>query len=137
MGQSRRIDDLDQSGLRAGHPDRKMKGASARLADQKVPDAVVLMFADTIDCLTGQRMEKIGHDHVARPTPGIYDAASDEGGRSWARFASVIGTCRLNDVEPYAWMKATLEAIAAGHPKPDIDALLPWNFPKAAIKAAA
>jgi len=48
-----------------------------------------------------------------------------------------IGTCKLNDVEPYAWLKATLEAIAAGHPNSEIDALLPWNFPKAAIKTAA
>lgn len=64
-------------------------------------------------------------------------AGHEEGGQSWARFASVIGTCRLNAVEPCAWLKTTLEAIAAGHPKSDIDALLPWSFPKTAIKAAA
>jgi transposase len=64
-------------------------------------------------------------------------AGHDEGGRSWARFASVIETCKLNGVEPYAWLKATLEAIAVGHPRSDIDALLPWNFGKTAIKAAA
>ncbi|PTE17068.1 IS66 family transposase, partial [Cereibacter changlensis JA139] len=64
-------------------------------------------------------------------------AGHDEGGQSWARFASVIGTCRLNGVEPYAWLTAALEAIAGGHPKSDIDALLPWNFPKVAIIAAA
>ncbi|WP_188744986.1 transposase domain-containing protein, partial [Roseovarius pacificus] len=27
-----------------------------------------------------------------------------------------------------AYLKATLEAIAAGHPKSQIDDLLPWNF---------
>ena len=64
-------------------------------------------------------------------------AGHDEGGQSWARFASVIETCKLNGVEPYAWLKATLEAIATGHPGADIDALLPWNFGKAAVKAAA
>jgi transposase len=64
-------------------------------------------------------------------------AGHDEGGRSWAHFASVIETCKLNGVEPYAWLKATLEAIAAGHPSSDIDALLPWHFGKAAIKVAA
>src|SRR6056297_420389 len=64
-------------------------------------------------------------------------AGHDEGGQSWARFASVIETCKLNGVEPYAWLKATLEAIATGHPKADIDALLPWNFGEAAVKAAA
>ena len=30
--------------------------------------------------------------------------------------------------EPYSWLKATLEAIAAGHPNDRIDELLPWNF---------
>ncbi|MFQ6755542.1 transposase domain-containing protein [Cereibacter sphaeroides] len=64
-------------------------------------------------------------------------AGHDEDGRSWARFALVIGTFRLNGVEPYAWLRSTLEAIAAGQLKFDIDALLPWNFPKAANKAAA
>ena len=42
----------------------------------------------------------------------------------------------MNGVEPHAWLKATLEAIAIRHPRADIDALLPWNFGKAAVKAA-
>lgn len=53
-------------------------------------------------------------------------AGHDEGGRTWARLASLIGTCKLNGVEPYAYMKALLEAIAAGHPQSRIDELLPW-----------
>jgi transposase len=55
-------------------------------------------------------------------------AGHDEGGRSWARIASLIATCKINDVEPYAWMKTTLEAIAAGHPQSRIDELMPWSF---------
>jgi transposase len=53
-------------------------------------------------------------------------AGHDEGARSWARLASLIATCKLNNVEPYAWMKATLEAIANGHPQSRIDELMPW-----------
>ena len=34
----------------------------------------------------------------------------------------------MNSVEPYAWLKTTLEKIAAGHPNSRIDELLPWNF---------
>lgn len=56
-------------------------------------------------------------------------AGHDEGGRTWARIASLIETCKLNDVEPYAYLKATLEAIAAGHPAARIDELMPWNYP--------
>lgn len=59
-------------------------------------------------------------------------AGHDEGGKSWARLASLIGTCKLNGVEPYAYMKATLEAIAAGHPQARLDELLPWHFVNAA-----
>ncbi len=55
-------------------------------------------------------------------------AGHDEGGRSWGRIASLIETAKINGVEPSAYLKATLEAIAAGHPKKRIDELLPWNF---------
>ena len=55
-------------------------------------------------------------------------AGHDEGGRNWARLASLIATCRLNGVEPFAWLKATLTAIAQGHPQARIEELMPWNF---------
>jgi hypothetical protein len=34
-------------------------------------------------------------------------AGHDEGGRTWARIVSLIETCKLNGVEPYAYLKAT------------------------------
>ncbi len=55
-------------------------------------------------------------------------AGHDEGAQNWARLASLIGTCKLNAIEPFAYMKATLEALATGHRNADIDMLLPWNF---------
>ena len=55
-------------------------------------------------------------------------AGHDEGAAAWARIASLIETAKPNHVEPYAWLKATLEAIAAGHLNSRIDDLLPWNF---------
>lgn len=55
-------------------------------------------------------------------------AGHDEGGRSWGRIASLIETAKINGVEPFVYLKATLEAIAAGHPQKRIDELLPWNF---------
>ena len=59
-------------------------------------------------------------------------AGHDEGARAWGRIASLIETCKMNGVEPYAWFKSTLEKIAAGHPQSKIDELLPWNFDQAA-----
>uniref|UniRef100_UPI0035B69AC8 transposase domain-containing protein n=1 Tax=Yunchengibacter salinarum TaxID=3133399 RepID=UPI0035B69AC8 len=55
-------------------------------------------------------------------------AGHDEGGKTWGRIASLIETAKVNDAEPFAYLKATLEAIAGGHPKNRIDDLLPWNF---------
>ncbi len=58
-------------------------------------------------------------------------AGHDEGGKNWGRIASLIETCKLNGVEPFAYLKATLRAIASGHPADQIDELMPWAFKKA------
>ena len=55
-------------------------------------------------------------------------AGHDEGAKAWARVASLIETAKMNGVNPHAYLKATLEAIAAGHPASGIDQLLPWAF---------
>ncbi|TVS19693.1 MAG: IS66 family transposase [Gammaproteobacteria bacterium] len=55
-------------------------------------------------------------------------AGHDEGGIAWGRIASLIETCKINGVEPFAYLRATLTAIANGHPQSHIDDLLPWNF---------
>ncbi len=55
-------------------------------------------------------------------------AGHDEGAAAWGRVASLIETCKMNGIEPYAWLKSTLEKIAAGHPQSRIHELLPWNF---------
>jgi hypothetical protein len=55
-------------------------------------------------------------------------AGHDEGDKAWGRIASLIETAKINGIEPFAYLKATLEAIAAGHPQNRIDDLLPWNF---------
>ena len=64
-------------------------------------------------------------------------AGHDEGARNWARLTSLIGICKLNGVEPFAYMKATLDALAAGHRNADIDRLLPWKFSVLRTAAAA
>jgi len=55
-------------------------------------------------------------------------AGHDEGGIAWGRIASLIETCKINGVEPFAYLKATLTAIANGHPQSRLDELLSWNF---------
>ncbi|SLN72979.1 Transposase IS66 family protein [Roseovarius gaetbuli] len=55
-------------------------------------------------------------------------AAHDEGGIAWGRIASLVETCKINRIEPFAYLKATLTAIANGHPQSRLDDLLPWKF---------
>lgn len=55
-------------------------------------------------------------------------AGHDEGGRNWARFASLIGSCKMNGVEPYAYLRDLFISIANGHLAKDIDALMPWAY---------
>jgi hypothetical protein len=41
---------------------------------------------------------------------------------------SLIETARLNNIEPWAYIKDILERITNGHPASRIDDLLPWNW---------
>jgi hypothetical protein len=54
-------------------------------------------------------------------------AGSDRGGERAAAIYSLIMTCRLNDVDPHAWL-ADILARLAGHPAHRIDELLPWRW---------
>ena len=55
-------------------------------------------------------------------------AGHDEGGRNWARFASLIGTCKMNGVEPYMYLRDLFTKLANGHLAQDIDDLMPWAY---------
>jgi transposase len=54
-------------------------------------------------------------------------AGSDEGARRAADMYTLIETCKLNDIDPRAWMADVLDRIA-DHPAKAIDALLPWTW---------
>lgn len=55
-------------------------------------------------------------------------AGSDAGAENWARLASLIGTCKLNSINPQAYIEATLRKILNQHMQGDIKDLMPWNF---------
>lgn len=60
-------------------------------------------------------------------------AGSDGGGARWATVCSLIATAKLNDVEPFAYLRDILERMTDGHPMSRIDDLLPWNWPKMSV----
>jgi len=55
-------------------------------------------------------------------------AGHDTGAENWATIASLVETCKLNTVDPQAYLTATLTAIVNGHKQSRIDELLPWNY---------
>jgi transposase len=55
-------------------------------------------------------------------------AGHDAGAEYWATIASLIETCRLNSLDPFAYLSATLTAIVNGHRQSRIEELLPWNY---------
>ncbi|HDZ73820.1 MAG TPA: IS66 family transposase [Aurantimonas coralicida] len=55
-------------------------------------------------------------------------AGSDGGAGHWAVIASLIETCKLNGIEPQAYLIAIMTLIVQGHPNSGIDDLLPWQF---------
>jgi len=66
---------------------------------------------------------------VAMARKNALFAGSDSGGRHWAIIATLIETCRLNGVEPWAWLTDVLERIVSGQTRShELHTLLPWNW---------
>jgi transposase len=62
-------------------------------------------------------------------------AGSDGGGVRWATVCSLIATAKLNNVEPFAWLRDILQRMTDGHPASRLDELLPWNWQPITAKA--
>lgn len=54
----------------------------------------------------------------------------DARAENWGTIASLIETCKLNAVDPQAYLTRTLAAIVNGHKQSRIEELLPWNYPE-------
>jgi transposase len=57
-------------------------------------------------------------------------AGSDGGGEHWAVIASLIETCKMNNINPETYLVDVLTKIIAGHPISRIDELLPFAYAK-------
>ena len=59
-------------------------------------------------------------------------AGSDRGAERWAAIASLVETCKLNGIDPEAYLADTVTRIVRGHPQSRLGDLLPWTY-KAAV----
>ena len=65
-------------------------------------------------------------------------AGSDGGAEHWAVAASLIESCKLNAIDPQAYLAEVITKIVNGHPNSRIDDLLPWAYaPTPDLKAVA
>jgi transposase len=53
-------------------------------------------------------------------------AGHDQGAANWACIASLIETCKLNGIDPQAWLADTLDKLVNLWPAARLDELLPW-----------
>src|SRR5258707_12285922 len=75
------------------------------------------------------RLESYLRAAVARPLgrKNYLFAGSDRGGESAAAIYSLIGTAKLNGIDPESYLRNVLARIA-DHPINRIGELLPWDF---------
>jgi transposase len=55
-------------------------------------------------------------------------AGHDQGAENWACIASLIETCKLNGVEPQAWLTDVLTKLVNLWPASRLDELMPWTW---------
>ena len=55
-------------------------------------------------------------------------AGHDQGAENWACVASLLETCKLNSVNPQAWLADVLTKLVNLWPAKRIDELMPWAY---------
>ena len=98
--------------------------------------AFTRFFDDGRICLSNNAAERALRG-IALGRKSWLFAGSDRGGQRAAAMYSLIGTAKLNDVDPQAWLADVLARIA-DHPAHRIDELLPWNWrPRSVLRSQA
>jgi transposase len=98
-------------------------------------DAFTRFLEDGRICLSNNAAERALRG-VALGRKSWLFAGSDRGGERAAVMFTLIQTCKLNDVDPQAWLADVLTRIA-DHKITDLAALLPWNWKRARSMADA
>jgi hypothetical protein len=111
---------LSSSGSRHGWRRSYRSFLVAETALRRCASARALARADAI---SARRPHRLDTNPVERAIPPValgrknhLFAGSDGGGARWAVVGSLVKTCKLNGVEPYAYLKDVLERMADGYP---------------------
>jgi transposase len=98
-------------------------------------DAFTRFLGDGRICITNNAAERALRG-IALGRKSWLFCGSDRGGQRAAVMYTLIGTAKLNNVDPQAWLADVLARIAA-QPISRLDELLPWNWSKPATALAA
>jgi transposase len=112
------------------HERRKLSSSNpiARAMDYSLKRWVALtrFLEDGRICMTNNAAERAVRG-IALGRKNWTFTGSDSGGHRAAAIYTLIETCKLNDVDPRAWLADVLARIA-DHPARRIAELLPWNW---------
>jgi len=128
-----------QQALFLGRAERKKLSSKAPVAKAidyslKRWDAFTRFLDDGRFCMSNNAAERAVRG-IAVGRRNWTFCGSDSGGRRAAAIYTLIETCKLNDIDAWAWLCDVLARIA-DHPIKKIAELLPWNW-KTACKASA
>lgn len=98
-------------------------------------DAMTRILADGRICLSNNAAERAIRGIAVGRSNWTF-AGSDRGGQRAAAIYTLIETCKLNDVDPRAWLADVLRRLP-DHSAGRIDELLPWNWQKPQAEAQA
>ena len=98
-------------------------------------DSFARFLKDGRVCLTNNSAERALRGLALGRKSWLF-AGSDRGGDRAAIMYTLIGTAKLNDIDPQAWLADVLKRIAE-HPAQRLDELLPWNWKAEQLQNAA
>jgi len=93
--------------------------------------AIMDLIGDDHRASARKRMEWVGNRDLASQTPGIMTSRQRAAPMPAASAYTLIGSAKLNGVDPQAWLTDVLGRIA-DHKITRIDQLLPWRYAAAA-----
>jgi transposase len=129
------VTDLE-SWLRASRAKLSSKAPLAKAIDYLLKrwPAFTRFLEDGRICLTNNAAERALRG-IAVGRRNWTFAGSDAGGRRAAAMYTLIETCRLNAVDPRAWLADVLARLP-GHPVQRVHELLPWNWKREQVTRA-
>lgn len=122
------------AGRRAGLPGPRIQEFGKRRAWRRW-DAFTRFLGDGRICITNNAAERALRGVAVGRKSWLF-CGSDRGGQRAAVMYTLIGTAKLNNVDPQAWLADVLARIAE-QPISRLDDLLPWNWSKPATALAA